>query len=277
MRSNLRGQSLRRLAALLVITAPLLVATGAPASASPPSNDDINNATAITSLPFRDVLDLSQATWDSSTDQAYCDARNNHSVWYSFTPASDQRVVIDPSPSDPYVTVVVLTGSPGALTFLTCVWGAGLSNGGVILNATAGTTYWIMGAPTCCWDPTTLDLSVYPAVAPQLPTLTVDGGTVDVGGNATINGTLSCVGSAPNGVRLEGTVRQPVGRLSSVSAGFVTTAACDQSGVWAVLAQPSEGRFAGGQATVNVTGRVCNIVGCASSSTTAVVRLRGGG
>jgi hypothetical protein len=255
----------------------LLVATGAPASGAPPSNDDINNATAITSLPFRDVVDLSQATWDSSTDTPYCDAWN-HSVWYSFTPASDQRVAIDPSPSDPYVTVVVLTGSPGALTFLTCASGAGLSNGvGATFNATAGTTYWIMGAPTCCWDPTTLDLSVYPAVAPQLPTLAVERqGTVDVGGNATINGTLSCVGTAPNGVHLQGTVRQNVGRLSTVTAYFQTTAACDQSGVWAALAQPSPGRFAGGHATVNVTGQVCNIVGCASSSTTAVVQLRGG-
>jgi hypothetical protein len=274
MRSNLRGRSLRRLVALLAITVTLLVATGAPASASPPSNDDINNATAITSVPFRDVLDLSQATWGSSTDTSYCSGWN-HSVWYSFTPASDQSVAFDPSPSSESMAIDVFTGSPGALTFLDCAQGGPDWHNGVILNATAGTTYWIMVSPGCCIDRNlTLDLRVYPAVAPQL-TLAVRDGTVDVGGNATINGTLSCVGTTPSGVPVEGSVRQNVGRLSSVSASFETTSACDQSVIWAALAQPSAGRFVGGHATVNVTGRACNIVGCAVSSTTTVVRLRG--
>ncbi len=155
---------------MLAVIMPLLMATAAPASASPPSNDDINNATVIASLPFRDVVDLSEATFDFSTDSSFCSGRD-HSVWYSFTPADSERVAFDPSASNQMIAIDVFTGSPGALSFVGCGQGgpAGFFNGGFILNATGGTTYWIMASPICCVPVPTLDLSVYLAVAPQPP------------------------------------------------------------------------------------------------------------
>jgi hypothetical protein len=274
MRSNLRARVLYRLAATLAAIVPLLVVTAAPASAQPPSNDDISNATVIASLPLRDALDISQATWDFSTDFSSCSG-SDHSVWYSFTPANSEQVAFDPSPSNGLIAIDVFTGAPGALSLVGCGQGgfSGSYNSGFILNAAAATTYWIMASTVCCVPVPNLDLSVYLAVAPQA-TISVTAGTVDLGGNATITGTLDCVGTAPNGAAVSGSVRQSVGRLSSVSAGFATTAPCARAQGWRALAQPSAGRFVGGPATVNATATVCNIVGCARPSTTAVVTLR---
>ncbi|HYY78562.1 MAG TPA: hypothetical protein VFD04_05170 [Actinomycetes bacterium] len=274
MRSNLRARVLYRLAATLAAIVPLLVVTAAPASAQSPSNDDISNAKVIATLPLRDTLDISQATWDFSTDFSSCSG-SDHSVWYSFTPANSEQVAFDPSASNGLIAIDVFTGSPGALSFVGCGQGgfSGIYDSGFILNATGGTAYWIMASTVCCVPAPNLDLSVYLAVAPQA-TINVTGGTVDLGGNATITGTLDCVGTAPNGAAVTGSVRQSVGRLSSVSADFATTAPCARAQRWTALAQPSAGRFVGGPATVNATATVCNIVGCARPSTTAVITLR---
>jgi hypothetical protein len=58
-----------------------------------------------------------------------------------------------------------------------------------------------------------------------------------------------------------------------VTASFTTTASCGQAG-WSALAEPAAGKFAGGAATVNIpTVYVCNMVGCATTSQTAVIKL----
>jgi hypothetical protein len=271
MRSNMGARVLSRLAVVLAATVPLLVAT-APAWASAPPNDDISSATVITSLPFHDVLDISQATFDPSTDLS-CVAQPQ-TVWYEFTPASSERVAFDASQSNQDMNIGVFTGSPQALSPVGC---GSSCCGGVILDATGGTTYWIMASPICCVSVPTLDLWVYLAVPPQA-TFHVTGGTVDRAGNATITGTLDCTGTVPGGAGASGSVSQPLGRLSSVSANFATTIPCARAQPWTALAQPTAGRFAGGPATVNVTSFVCNIAGCSTptpTSTTAVVKLRG--
>jgi hypothetical protein len=274
MRSNLRARVLWRLAATLAAIVPLLVVTASPASAQPPSNDDISNATVIASLPLRDTLDISQATFDFSTDSSFCFG-SDHSVWYSFTPATSEQVAFDPSASNGLIAIDVFTGAPGALSFVGCGQGgfSGFNNSGFILNATGGTTYWVMASTVCCVPAPNLDLSVYLAVAPQA-TISVTGGSFDRGGNATITGILDCAGTALNGAAVSGSVRQSVGRLSSVSADFATTAPCARAVGWTALAQPSAGKFVGGPATVNATATVCNIVGCARPGTTVVVTLR---
>jgi hypothetical protein len=173
------------------------------------------------------------------------------------------------------MAIDVFTGSPGALSFVGCGEGGDGMPGGFILNATGGTTYWIMASPNCFGScVSTLDLWVYLAVPPQA-TVSVTGGTVDQGGNATITGKLDCVGTVPTGVGISGSVRQSVGRLSSVSGDFATTTTCGSALAWNALAQPTAGKFTGGHATVNSGASACNIVGCATPSTTAVIKLRG--
>jgi hypothetical protein len=279
MRSSIRRRSLGRLVATLAAMVPLLLATAAPASASAPSNDDISNATVITSLPFNDTVDMSQATF-APTDVSFCSG-NTASVWYQFTPAASGQIAFDPGPSTADMAIDVFTGSPGALTPAGCGSGCNcddVGGGGFILNATAGTTYWIMISTIFTFGTPTLSLWVYPAVAPQA-TLSVTGGKVDKAGNAIITGTFDCVGTVPGGAPLAGNVTQPVGRLRSVTATFATTTTCARAQPWSALAQPGTGKFAGGAATVNVAPptsfSICNLVGCTDPSATAVINLKG--
>lgn len=142
MKPTIRIRALSTLAAVVV---PLLAATAAPAWASAIPNDDISSATVITSLPVHDVVDMSQATWDPSTDDSSCNFYNHaQSVWYQFTPAASEQVEFDPSASNQPMIIDVYTGTPGALSFVGCGSGGGGdqgSPGGYLLNAVAGTTY----------------------------------------------------------------------------------------------------------------------------------------
>lgn len=276
MRSNVRTRVPRRLAVILAAAVSLLVASAAPAWAQPPPNNDINNATVITSLPFNDIVDLSQATF-APPDVSFCGGAN-YAVWYQFTPATSEQVAFDLSASSDIRVVDVFTGSPAALSFVGCAQGGDSYPGGYVLNATGGTTYWIM-ASAVNFAPETitpLDLWVYLAVPPQA-TLSVTGGTVDQAGNATITGRFNCTGTVVQSVTISGSVIQPVGRLSSVSGSFTTPARCASAQTWSALAQPNAGRFAGGPATVSIPSVfACNLAGCgATPSITAVITLRG--
>jgi hypothetical protein len=250
------------------------VAAAGPAWAQPPPNSNINNATVITSLPFHDALDISQATF-APPAMSSCFGQAN-AVWYQFTPTTSERVAFDPSQSNQTMAIDIFTGNPAALSFVGCGQGGPSFQSGFILNATGGTTYWIMASPICCVSTPFLNLSVYLAVPPQA-TLSVTGGTKDRAGNAHITGTLDCTGTVPAGVSISGSVTQPVGRFRSVSGSFTTSTTCASAQTWSALAQPVTGRFAGGPATVNIPSvSVCNIAGCATvPSITAVITLRG--
>lgn len=278
MELTTRRRALSTLAAALAAAVPLLAAA-TPASASAIPNDDISNATVITNLPVHDVVDMTQATWDSSTDDASCNSYYHaQSVWYQFTPAVNEQVEFDPTASNQPMVIDVYTGTPGALTFLDCGFGGGGDAGnpqGELLSATAGTTYWIMVSPICCVTNPNLDLWVYQAAVPQI-TMGPITGTVDKGGNADLTGTLNCTGIVPSPITFSGTVQQPIGRKSSVTGSFSTSVTCGAAQTWQALAQPAAGKFAGGSATVNIpTFYVCNGVGCITPSQTAVIRLNG--
>jgi hypothetical protein len=231
----------------------------------------------IASLPFHDVIpDMTQATFDPATDQSFCGGQQQ-SIWYQFTPPTSEKVAFDPSLSSDFVAIDAFTGSPGALTFVACNQGGlgGEGGTGLELNVTGGTTYWIMVSSACCIFTGNLNLWVYLDVPPQATVSVNSSGTVDHGGNATITGTLDCAGTVPAGASVSGTVRQPVGRLNSVTASFATTVACGKALTWTALAQPSTGKFTGGAATVNVTTSICNVAGCTDPGTTAVIKLKG--
>ena len=261
----------RRLAVMLGVAASVIVATAAPAWASPPNNDDISNATVITSLPFNDNVDLSQATNAPSDPPSQCN-EGNHTVWYQFTAATSEQVVFDPTASSNVIALDVFTGAPGALTWIGCGQGGPGDSADFNLNATAGTTYWIM-ASTFFGSTATLDLWVYLPVAPQV-TITLTGGKVDQAGNATITGVLNCTGVVPDGVSISGTLTQPVGRKYSVSGSFTATGSCAPGQSWSALVQPTVGKFAGGAATANFGNTyVCNGGGCSPPIPTVVVKL----
>ena len=69
----------------LVLVLGALVHAGA-ALAAPPANDLLANATEITSLPFTDSVDITEATEGSG--EGGC-GPPRHTVWYRFTPPQD--------------------------------------------------------------------------------------------------------------------------------------------------------------------------------------------
>ena len=109
--------------------------------AAPPPNDDFDNATVITSLPFADTLDLSEAT-RAIDDPFWCSERET--VWYRFTPASDIDVAINQFGSFSPMERTVWTGSRGVLDPVA----ADCSRGVAEFTAFAGTTYFIMVNPS---------------------------------------------------------------------------------------------------------------------------------
>lgn len=111
------------------------------AAAVVPGNDDIANATVITALPFTDSLDTTDAT--TAPDDPQCEG-NAHTVWYSFTPATDVSIAPNTFGSDYDTTLSAYTGSPGALTQIACNDDFLGLQSRIRFDAAGGTTYFIM-------------------------------------------------------------------------------------------------------------------------------------
>jgi hypothetical protein len=231
-----------------------------------PPNDEFSNATVISSLPFQDTVpDLGQATFNPSTDQSNCGG-GGATVWYQFTPPTSGPIAFDMAGSSDFFPLDVFTGIPGSWTNVGC------SQFGLIVNLTAGTTYWIMVSDS--FTGARLNLAVYPAVAPQATVTVNSTGKVDRGRNALISGTVNCTGFIPNPGSVAGQVRQVYKRIYSITADFNAPSGCSGAQAWSGLAQPTTGGFAVGYVTVNAAASFCNIAGCASPSITEVIRLR---
>jgi PKD repeat protein len=113
----------------------------ATASATPPINDNFGSATVITSLPFSDTVDTTEASTEPGEPQN-C-ALMNETVWYSFTPTTPMVVEANVAAAIlASVTVYQQTGSGfGGLSFVGCVINP--SPQGVVFTAQPGTTYYL--------------------------------------------------------------------------------------------------------------------------------------
>src|SRR5215471_8373108 len=133
-------------ARLLVWALALLLSAGSMMWGAPvralaaPANDDIANATRITTLPFNDHVDTTSAT-PAVDDPTFCSTPANNTVWYSLTPSHDGVVTIDTFDSD-YDTVLALySGSRGSLQLLSCSDDTATSSQSQIsIRVAAGTT-----------------------------------------------------------------------------------------------------------------------------------------
>src|SRR6266545_5220574 len=107
---------------VIVSVAGLLIAllNVSPALAQP-ANDDFDNPTVISALPFTDSISTVDAT--TAGDDPFCNGFE-HTVWYSFTPTQDVTIRADTSGSDYATTLGVYTGSRGALSEVACASGA---------------------------------------------------------------------------------------------------------------------------------------------------------
>jgi hypothetical protein len=165
------------------------------ASAAVPSNDTFGSPTAISSLPFSDTLDTTEATSDDddlaagSACGAPAGPAELHSVWYDYTAPFDGTISIDTSGSDYQVGVAVVTGSPSGFSSVACFLG---SNSVPVVG---GETYHILVVDFGQGTGGTLRLSVS-EVAPPAADLTIDRlGSFDPRtGVATVKGTVTCSG-----------------------------------------------------------------------------------
>jgi hypothetical protein len=232
---------------LILTTAIVGAALALPISsawAQAPSNDTFEQATVISSLPFSQVLDTTQATTDSTDAEALAacggpSITGAATVWYEYTPPVDQSVLILTGPIPPsYPTgVAVLTGSPGSLSAVNCFPDLGS------FLATAGVTYHIVVADISGGSGGELHFSVStPGVEVKVDRF----GQFDPKtGVATLTGTFTC----PSGT--SGTIS---GSLSQRTA-FADTGqnpidvTCNGAAQqWSIAFTPFAGKFTGGPA-----------------------------
>lgn len=105
---------------------------------SPPSNDNFNNATPITSLPFDNTVDTLMATVEPSEPELCLPSGSGKTVWYSYTASSSGSVTATVSPSAGSAGIAVYVGPALTdLTQLACQYGVPLT-----LHVGAGSTYY---------------------------------------------------------------------------------------------------------------------------------------
>jgi hypothetical protein len=190
--------TVRHFALAAATAAALTLPLASPAAASgdlSPDNDTAANATAITALPFTSSGDTTTASRDDD------DAESNHcggtgpTVWYALTPTVGGHGSADTSGSAYDTTLLLYSGSPGALSLLDCNDDAdGSLTSRLDEPLTAGVTY-LFAISGYAGDAGAYSLTVQESVAPPPPlsaTLTIDRGTVNRVGQVSLTGTVTC-------------------------------------------------------------------------------------
>jgi hypothetical protein len=203
-----------------------------------PPNDDFNNATAVTAIPFTTTEDTGNAT--VAADDPFCAGRSA-TVWFSFTPTTDQRVEANTFGSNYDTTLSVWTGSRGALNLVACNDDSqGTVQSRVFFNATAGVTYFFMVSAFGSDAGGNLVFNVLqapPALAISLDVAQF--GSIDpTTGVATINGAASC--NRPTFIDLSGRLKRNLG-TSVISGFFFAFVSCNETGSWTatIVSPPS--------------------------------------
>jgi hypothetical protein len=258
---------------LVTATATMLVLGALPASAAPPVHDTSAAAKTISTVPFSETVDTTEATTDAE-DAALnvsCGApATSGSVWYKIEAADVFAYAIDVSQSDFTAGVLLATGTPGNLSLLDC------GPQSVALLPTPGETYYIMAfsdSPDVVGGQ--LVISVTESGPPPEVTMTVnDVGRVDrTTGVATVSGTYTCTGDG-DFVDVQGTLQQEQGDLQ-IAGGFQQfDMKCGGTFEWSAQATPDSGKFKRGLAATIALTVGCNAVGCNFYQTLEVVRLR---
>ena len=234
------------------VGAALALPGASSAWAQAPPNDTFDQATVISSLPFSQILDTTQATTDSTDLEALAACGGPSfpiaaTVWYEYTPPVDQSVLILTGPVPPsYGTgVAVLTGSPGSLSAVTCFPSLGS------FSATAGVTYHIGVDDISGGSGGELHLTVDTPGA-ELKVDRFDRFDPKTG-VATLTGTLIC----PSGLLgfVGGELSQRANdRVAGPNIDISCNGATQQ---WSMAFTPSDGKFTGGPADVTMGFSVC--------------------
>lgn len=266
-------RGLRVFASGAALTAALTIGV-APVLAAAPSNDLYGNATLISSLPFDQTLDTTEATTDSTDAEANenCGAPVTlSSVWYEFTPSADGGFIVDVSQSSYEAGVIVVSGSPGSFLLETC------GPFSVAFLGLAGTDYHILVfSDTTGVNGGTLKFHMEEAPPPPVLAITLDpiGHFNARTGVATLSGTWSCTGVA-DFAEIDGQLTQMVGRFAIRGSFFTGAGPCDgtlQS--WSATVFPDNGKFAGGRSAAVAFTFACGPLFCSEGYAEQTVKLR---
>ena len=241
---------LSRSAAVLALAVMLTVLEAQAALAIPPSNDNFNNATVISGLPFDDSLDTTDAT--RAADDPDCSgAGDGHSVWYVFTPSADTDVLASTSGSDYDTTLSAYTGPRTSLNQVACNDDSDGLQSRIAFQALAGTTYHLMVASFDDGDGGNLVLSVAVAPPPLRMHISIARrGSVTGVGIARIHGTLTCSRTA-SPIDLLGSLRQQRG--VSVTLGYFDGSVnCPGTITWSAIVIGETGFYGRGSARATV-------------------------
>jgi hypothetical protein len=142
-----------------------VVALPGVAKAAPPGNDNFDNATVISSLPFSDSVDMTEATTEFNEPQPCIYL--SQTVWYAVTPAATGLLHVDPQgssfPDGGEVNIYQANGSGlTGLSFLTCAYNTNRAD----VSVQAGQTYYIQAGPTY-YGTGTLQLRVSESLPPS--------------------------------------------------------------------------------------------------------------
>jgi hypothetical protein len=261
---------------VFVMTVGLAVLAGAPAAfAAAPSNDTFSGATSISSLPFTDTVDTTEATTDADDAQANatCGApATDASVWYSLA-GNGEFVTVDVSASDYSAGALVATGTQGNLATVAC------GPGSTAFLAESGTTYYIL-----VFDDQqngdglnggSMSLSVTSAPAPSVDALTVNSvAKFHKDGSATVSGTMTCSGGV-NFTEIDISLSQTVGRTRISGFGFAGDITCDGTAqAWSADVSADNGLFRGGKAAASVDAVACNDFTCSDISLQKTINIK---
>lgn len=270
-----------RTAVNALVTAMLLLGILAgPTSAAPLKNDSISSPIVIGTVPYSNTQNTSRAS-TGATDPPFCfdpeSSADSNTVWYSFTPVADGRYAANTFGSDYDTTLYVGTpNADGGIDVINCVDDSGGTlQSYVSFDATAGTTYLIM-VGTCCGTPGSdgggsLVFSLDVAAPALVIDVTVDPtGTVERG-LVTLTGTASC-SQTPDFAEVDISLRQRVGKRTIEGFGFTEVTCGPSPTPWTIVLEGSNGRFAGGQASGDVSLFACALE-CQNVNETFTVRL----
>jgi hypothetical protein len=137
-----------------LVACALFLFHAAPALAAAPPNDDFDSATVVSSLPFTDTQDVSEATrsFDDPSGSGW------PNVWYRFTPTKDTSLELDTTGSNTSTEVCIYQGVRGALSPITCSPDGFYAH--FFAELKAGATYHVMVNITggCCGGVLTFSL-----------------------------------------------------------------------------------------------------------------------
>jgi hypothetical protein len=240
----------------------LVPLAAAPASAAPPGNDEPQGAFVL-HLGDKVVQNTREATTNAQDDalNANCEApATNASVWYTYSPAADHKVVLDMTASSYSGGMLVFKGTPTADSLVTC--GPGV----VGLNARAGKTYYITAISDTDVIGGRLVLKLNKAPTPRVQVSLARRGVAFRGGAARLHGTYFCA-HGEEFAELSTRLFQRAGRLK-IQAQSDTEIRCNgRRHAWSARLVSPVGTFARGPASAKVTIIACGIFTCRQDRT----------